>query len=141
MAKNPNGSEINQGFSKGKRDALVQALREGLTITAACGVGRVTAETYYVWMKAGIAPDASEEKKQFVADVSAAISEFEKSLTRSFIGFAADDWRACESILKRRFRKDWGDPQVGLTGDTGPENDLTKEQWAALVELISKAKL
>lgn len=87
---------------------ILDALRRGATRTAAAESNGIHRSTLYAWL------DAS-------ADVSDAIAraegEFRSRVEQKFGDDAVNggDWRARESLLKRRYRDDWGD-KLDLSG-------------------------
>ena len=127
------------GWTSAKRRALCDLLRNGCTITGACGELRLSRGHFYDWMRAGEADDASPEEREFYLEVTQALGELENTVASTFKAHTIDDWRACEAFLKRRFREDWAEPKVKHADDGQQiEEELTQEQWAALHELIGK---
>ncbi len=74
---------------------------------AACGIEEAT---YYNWLKRG---EKEKNQKTIYAKFYKAIKEAEAKAEASLVNeirkHTAEDWRACETILKRRFRNRWGD--------------------------------
>lgn len=87
-----------------KKAAILEALRRGNTRRAAAAVAGITPETFYTWLR----EDLTLSDAVIVAE-----GEAEASLVGAIRDKAPEDWRAAESLLKRRFRDAWGD-QVDL---------------------------
>ena len=87
-------------WSDARRTAILEALRLGNTRRASAQAAGVSPDTLYRWMAADTA---------FSDAVTRAESEAEFYLVQCIRNAAPTDWRAGESLLKRRFRAEWGD--------------------------------
>lgn len=87
--------------------AICESLRRGATRAAAARANGINRDTLYEWMKD---PDISDA-------FARAESEFRSRVEQKFADDALNggDWRARESLLKRRYREDWGD-KIDLEG-------------------------
>jgi hypothetical protein len=100
-------------FSDRRMGIVCSALRDGCTRSAAAGAAGVHYDTFLEWTK---------EFSEFSEAVMRAEAEAEKTCTVAILKAAKGtktepgDWRAAESWLKRRRRKEWGD-NVAVTAD------------------------
>jgi len=101
------------------REKVIGFLRLGATRKDAAQAAGITYECLRLWMRDDVAFFAyvTEAEGLCAAEMAAAIARASRV-----------DWRAAETWLKRRRRKEWGD---SLKIDLG---DLTNEQLIALLE-------
>lgn len=81
-------------------NAVVEALKNGATRTAAAAHAGICLDTLSTWMK--IHPDFSEA-------VTRAEGVAEYSVSQHIFNQSQNDWRAAETWLRRRRPKDWSD--------------------------------
>lgn len=92
-------------FCKEVHDTLVDAIRAGVTKTAACGEAGVTPSTFRRWLHLGLSGDPQYEA--FARDVKAAEAWVERNMTTVIYNAAmGGDWRAAQLYLERRV-KEW----------------------------------
>ena len=89
------------------REELLENLRSGMSIVAACALSSVSRTSYYNWIK---------QDSEWAEEAEAAI-RFGEAVQVSRISQAGvDDWRAAAWLLERRFPNEWGPRQeVSLT--------------------------
>lgn len=75
-------------FTPEVRSKILSALRTTCTITTACAFARITTETYYQWMKRGVAAKPGDPYRTFYEEVTAVLSTTE-------VHFAAIVTRCC----------------------------------------------
>ncbi len=110
-----------KGYSREVRDRLLDNLREGMSIRAACTQSGIGERTYYRWLDECEDGEWSEEvnaAKDFAE--AGALSKLKR------LGDEKADWRAYAWILERRYPDRWGakkelELNVGSTGDKGTE--------------------
>ena len=110
-----------KGYSREVRDRLLDNLREGMSIRAACTQSGIGERTYYRWL------DECEDG-EWTEEVNAA-KDFAEAVALSKLKRLGDekaDWRAYAWILERRYPDRWGakkevDLNVGSTTDKGNE--------------------
>jgi transposase-like protein len=103
------------------RDRLLDNLREGMSIVAACTQAGISENTYYRWLDECQDGEWTEEvdaAKDFAEAV--ALSKLKR------LGDEKADWRAYAWILERRYPDRWGakkelELNVGSTSDKGTE--------------------
>ncbi len=103
------------------RDRLLDNLREGMSIVAACTQAGISENTHYRWL------DECEDG-EWTEEVNAA-KDFAEAVALSKLKRLGDekaDWRAYAWILERRYPDRWGakkelELNVGSTGDKGTE--------------------
>lgn len=103
------------------RDRLLDNLREGMSIVAACTQAGISENTHYRWLEEDIDGEWTEEvnaAKDFAEAV--ALSKLKR------LGDEKADWRAYAWILERRYPDRWGakkelELNVGSTSDKGTE--------------------
>jgi hypothetical protein len=129
------------GFSPEKRRIFLNALRKGYSVTACCGLAHIYNDTVYKLLGRAKLPTAKQADIDFAIAFHEARSIVEGELTDIVKAAGAQDWKATESILRRQFRAEWGDPrEPEKAADESASTEFTKEQWAALAELITKTK-
>ena len=79
--------------SQKHRDDLLDNLRSGMSIVAACALSSVSRSTYYNWIK----------DEQWNEEVQAAIRFGEAVHVARISTASVDDWRASAWFLERRF--------------------------------------
>jgi len=92
------------------RDAVLTALRTGLTDRAACAIARVGLSTFYEWIQRGegrSSRPASDIYAQFVEDVVDARDQGAANCELTLAKAARRDWRAALAWLERRRPEDW----------------------------------
>lgn len=87
--------------SQKHRDDLLDNLRSGMSIVAACALSSVSRSTYYNWIK----------DEQWNEEVQAAIRFGEAVHVARISTASVDDWRASAWFLERRFPNEWGPKQ------------------------------
>ena len=103
------------------RDRLLDNLREGMSIVAACTQAGISENTHYRWLE-------ECEDGEWTEEVNAA-KDFAEAVALSKLKRLGDeraDWRAYAWILERRYPDRWGakkelELNVGSTGDKGTE--------------------
>ena len=101
-------------YSKGRAEAICNALKIGATRTAACEANEIDLDTFRRWMIANT---------EFCGLVTHAEGQAELMFTATLYKAAKgtpdnpSDWRAAESWLKRRRRHEWSD-NITLRNDT-----------------------
>ena len=110
-----------KGYSREVRDRLLDNLREGMSIRAACTQSGIGERTYYRWL------DECEDG-EWTEEVNAA-KDFAEAVALNKLKRLGDekaDWRAYAWILERRYPDRWGakkelELNVGSTSDKGTE--------------------
>ena len=103
------------------RDRLLDNLREGMSIVAACTQAGISENTHYRWLE-------ECEDGEWTEEVNAA-KDFAEAVALSKLKRLGDekaDWRAYAWILERRYPDRWGakkelELNVGSTSDKGTE--------------------
>ena len=85
------------------RETLLDNLRSGMSLGAACAQAGISRHTYYYWLK------KSGEDGEWTRDVDAALTLSEPVLISQIKAHASTDWRAAAWLLSRRFPEHWGD--------------------------------
>jgi len=80
-------------YHQGSVDAIVDALSNGLTIVAACGLVGISEQTFYNW---------KAKYPEFLEAVDGARPMFEGSMIELIKDQAPNDWRAAAWLLERR---------------------------------------
>jgi transposase len=115
------GKAGRKPYPREVRDRLLDNLREGMSIRAACTQSGIGERTYYRWL------DECEDG-EWTLEVEAA-KDFAEAVSLSKLKMLGDekaDWRAYAWILERRYPDRWGakkevDLNVGTTTDKGNE--------------------
>ena len=93
--------------TKQHRDELLENLRSGMSIVAACALSGVSRSTYYNWVKSD---------QEWAEEAEAAIRFGEAVQVARISQAGSDDWRAAAWLLERRFPNEWGPKQeIGIT--------------------------
>ena len=108
-------------YPRAVRDRLLDNLREGMSIVAACTQAGISENTHYRWLE-------ECEDGEWTEEVNAA-KDFAEAVALSKLKMLGDekaDWRAYAWILERRYPDRWGpkkevDLNVGSTTDKGNE--------------------
>ena len=108
-------------YPRAVRDRLLDNLREGMSIVAACTQAGISENTHYRWLE-------ECEDGEWTEEVNAA-KDFAEAVALSKLKILGDekaDWRAYAWILERRYPDRWGakkelDLNVGSTTDKGNE--------------------
>jgi len=103
------------------RDRLLDNLREGMSIVAACTQAGISENTHYRWLE-------EDETGEWTEEVNAA-KDFAEAVALAKLKRLGDekaDWRAYAWILERRYPDRWGakkelELNVGSTSDKGTE--------------------
>lgn len=90
---------------------ILESLRNGNTYECACGVSRISYNTFNGWMR-----KAKEELEQgldtkytrFFCDVQEAERACEEEVLALWKKEMPSNWQACKEYLSRRHHKDWG---------------------------------
>ena len=89
-------------------DKVCKYIRAGNYVEPSCRACGITAKTYYEWMKkAEIEPNSPYGT--FSKAIEEAEAEAEIAIELEMRKKVPEDWRAGDTILKKRFRKRWGD--------------------------------
>jgi len=126
-----------KGYSREVRDRLLDNLREGMSIVAACTQAGVGERTYYRWL------DECEDG-EWTEDVNAA-KDFAEAVALSKLKRLGDekaDWRAYAWILERRYPDRWGPKkEVELNvGSTDKGNELVSAMISQIQEELSPSE-
>jgi hypothetical protein len=116
-----------------QKEALLDNLRTGMSIVAACSVSGISEATYYRWL------DDSGADGEWTEEVEAARNFSEAVLLQKVKdnGEARQDWRAYSWILERRFPERWGATrQVDL--NVNQTHNETDAIMMSMIEQISK---
>ena len=108
-------------YPRAVRDRLLENLREGMSIVAACTQAGISENTHYRWLE-------ECEDGEWTEEVNAA-KDFAEAVALAKLKRLGDekaDWRAYAWILERRYPDRWGakkevDLNVGSTTDKGSE--------------------
>jgi transposase len=116
-----------------QRETLLDNLRTGMSIEAACSQSGVSQTTYYRWL------DESGDDGEWTAEVKAALDFSEAVLleTVKMQGEAKLDWRAAAWILERRFPHRWGqrrEVELNVNESTNKGDEMVME----MIRQISK---
>ena len=84
------------------RDELLENLRSGMSIVAACALANISRSTYYGWV---------DKDEKWAEEVKAAIRFGEAVHVARISHASVDDWRASAWFLERRFPNEWGPKQ------------------------------
>jgi len=126
----PKRSTKREAERQEKREKLLDNLRTGMSVDAACTQSSIHRCTYYRWI---------EEDEEFAEEVEAAKDFSEATLlqTIKYQGEAKQDWRASAWILERRFPDRWGAKrEVDVTvNNTANETD---DIIISMIEQIAK---
>jgi hypothetical protein len=93
---------------KDKELLVLEALRKGLSISAACAAAQVGRTTWYRWVEAD--PTLEERAEE-------ALSAVETRLLGIIEEHAVKQWQAAAWILERRFPKRWSLRDSAITRD------------------------
>lgn len=126
----PKQSTKREARRKEKRERLLDNLRTGMSVEAACTQSSISRATYYLWI---------EEDEEFAEEVEAAKDFSEATLlqTIKYQGEAKQDWRASAWILERRFPDRWGakrEVDVNVNNTTNETDDII----ISMIEQIAK---
>ena len=106
------------------------------TAARACGV---SAETFYRWLRMG-EDDPNSKYAEVVSQFSQADARAEITIASRLIEASKDDWKAAESVLKRRF-PNWADRQTTrieqTTQITGTVNIAQQLAEAGVIDAIT----
>ena len=108
-------------YPRAVRDRLLENLREGMSIVAACTQAGISENTHYRWLE-------ECEDGEWTEEVNAA-KDFAEAVALAKLKRLGDekaDWRAYAWILERRYPDRWGakkelELNVGSTSDKGTE--------------------
>ena len=109
------------------RELLLENLRAGMSIEAACAQSNVGKTTYYSWLKKS-GPDG-----EWTKEVNAAIYFSEAVLIQRIKDQGSMDWRSSAWLLERRFNDRWGARQE-LDLNVNNANEVSNEMFAKMVE-------
>jgi len=117
--------------SQKHREDLLDNLRSGMSIVAACALSSVSRSSYYSWIK---------QDPEWAEEAEAAIRFGEAVLVSRISQAGVDDWRAAAWLLERRFPNEWGPRQevsLATTQDGGAALvvKMIEQTDARLVEL------
>lgn len=113
-------------------DRVLEALRAGVTIEAACSAGPIAPSTFYDWVRRGRTTTRGKFH-DFAEAVDMAQLDAERTLVEAWRAHVVDDWRAAAELLARRFPERWRRPSaVELSGPNGGPvaMEITNEERA-----------
>jgi len=88
------------------RDKLIQAIKVGSHLNAACAYAGVDYSNFRRWMRKG-EKDSKGQFRDFCEAIHASEAEIEIRLVATWQQAAANDWRAAAEFLSRRFPDRW----------------------------------
>lgn len=103
-------------------ETIIQAVRAGATISAACARAGIGESTYYEWVQRGTGTHKNRRANTVYAEFAEALAraeaELEVALVAQWRQQMPSDWRAVAEFLARRFPRDWG-RRTEVTGAGG----------------------
>jgi transposase-like protein len=102
---------------------IVDALRRGATVEAACSAGPIARSTYYEWRRYGerdliVNPGCETPFVRFAREVDEAQGAAELALSNVVFDAAkAGDWKAALAVLERRWPTRWQSATVVQIGE------------------------
>src|SRR5262245_24098932 len=108
---------------KAVQKALVDLIKKGNSIRAACQIAQISESTFYNWIERGsdpAHPKYRQEYADFVRAIRRAEGELEGFAVQMWVKELPGNWQAARDFLARRFPRDWGnvehrDIQIGGT--------------------------
>ncbi|WP_348660946.1 helix-turn-helix domain-containing protein [uncultured Idiomarina sp.] len=127
---------IDQDVINQKREKLLDDLRAGLTIKAACGQARISRQTYYNWIEES-GPDG-----EWTLECAAARTTPQAQMTNVLIEQGLQgDWRSAHTFLKSAAPDEWSDRrevELNVSDSTNAGDDLVKDMIEQLrYELVA----
>tara|TARA_Y100001973_G_scaffold81918_1_gene120897 strand:- start:1210 stop:1647 length:438 start_codon:yes stop_codon:yes gene_type:complete len=127
---------IDQDVINQKREKLLDDLRAGLTIKAACGQARISRQTYYNWIEES-GPDG-----EWTLECAAARTTPQAQMTNVLIEQGLQgDWRSAHTFLKSAAPDEWSDRrevELNVSNSTSDGDDLVKDMIEQLrCELVT----
>jgi transposase len=96
--------ELSKAKKKQKRESLLDNLRTGMSIKAACAVSGISKQTYYNWLEeSGVDGKWAEEVEAAIRFSEAVQLQRLKDNVE-----AKQDWRGNAWLLERRFPEEYG---------------------------------
>ena len=124
----------NKQKTDGHREELLNNLRDGLTIEAACAQAGIGKTTYYDWLK------KSGIDGEWTLEIEAAITLSEAIIIQKIKQTTAlkEDWRGWAWLLERRFPQRWGAKREVEVNVNNP-HQKSDEMFALMVEQSNQA--
>lgn len=126
------------------QDRVIDYLRKGHFVSAACGYAGINTRTYKDWMQKG--KDHQEEGldsqySRFVVRAEEAMAESQNRALQRIHQGMEDDWKAAAWFLERRHSSNWGKREslrISNDDDSGFKVALlTPDERAALLRQLS----
>ena len=125
--------ELSKAKKKQKRESLLDNLRTGMSIKAACAVSGISKQTYYNWLeKSGVDGKWAEEVEAAIRFSEAVQLQRLKDNIE-----AKQDWRGNAWLLERRFPEEYGakrEVEVNVNDSSKAADDIV----ISMLEQISK---
>ena len=102
---------------------IIKALKQGVSIKAACGHGGICTTTYYEWLKT---------HEDFRRAVEATQYHVEQKALKELREMAKDNWRVWTWLLERRYPSQWGSKVEQKIDLTPSQASISKGQEAVL---------
>lgn len=99
-------------LTSGRVDALLEALKVGLSYERACQIAGIDNSTLNNWRRKAKEPDADPAYAEFAEKFEKASAEAEMFHAQNIKDQSVDDWRASMFYLKARNPHDWGDRAI-----------------------------
>ena len=93
-------------LTQGVRDKLIQAIKAGNYLNAACDYAGIDYSNFRRWMQRGES-QTKGEFRDFRDAINAAESEVEVRVVALWQKNISEDWRAAENFLAKRFPERW----------------------------------
>lgn len=124
---------IDQDVINQKREKLLDDLRAGLTIKAACGQARISRQTYYNWI------EESGPEGEWTLECAAARTTPQAQMTNVLIEQGLQgDWRSAHTFLKSAAPAEWSDRREVEINVNNP-HQKSDEMFALMVEQSNQA--
>jgi len=125
--------KLSKSKKRRKRDALLDNLRTGMSIQAACSLSGISRRTYYLWL------EESGADGKWTEEVEAA-NRFAEAVQLQRLKDnveAKQDWRGNAWLLERRFPEEYGakrEVEVNVNDSSKQADDIV----ISMLEQISK---
>ena len=86
---------------------VLEALRAGNYVEAACGYANVSVSTFYRWLERG-EQESKGQYREFREDIKKAQADAEAAIVAHWRKHIPKDWKACATFLERRYPERWG---------------------------------
>lgn len=104
-----------------RKNNLIESIRKGSYLNAACRIAGITEQTFYNWMERGEKAKKGEYFEFFEAARDAE-AQAEIRAVAQWQSKMGDDWRAARDFLRYRFGKNgWSD--ISKIEHSGPEGE------------------